>query len=80
MTEDKSMGKIDHCLRLFSSRRQSPLLVHLMPRIRYCCAVVLFITHMGRVVAEWLRLLPSVSKVAGSIPVCVPRSDVALLA
>ena len=32
-----------------------------------------------RVVAEWLRLLPLVSKVAGSIPVCVPRSDVALL-
>ena len=35
---------------------------------------------MGRVVAEWLRLLPSDSKVAGSIPVCVPRSDVASLA
>ena len=28
MTEDESMVKIDHCLRLFSSRRQPPLLVH----------------------------------------------------
>ena len=35
---------------------------------------------LGRVVAELLRLLPWVSKVAGSIPVCVPCSDVSLLA
>ena len=37
-------------------------------------------TAVGRMVAEWLRLLPSDSKVAGSIPVCVPLSDVAFLA
>ena len=47
MTEDKSFAKNDQCLRLFSSRRQSPLLVHLMPRIRYCCAGwTLYITHI----------------------------------
>ena len=34
----------------------------------------------GCVVAEWLRLLPPVSKVAGPIPVYVPSLDVALLA
>ena len=35
MTEDKIKVKSDQCLRLFSSRRQPPLLVHIGFQLRY---------------------------------------------